>query len=564
MFFFCFHSYPDCAKDPNMVVARHIKDSLAIHSKAQMANAVVILLDQVDKLSEGNSQLSEQSSQLTEQNSQFSAKNSQRCEQLSLVTEQNARLQEENTALVQCVSDLERSVGLNSGNSSKPPSSDGLKKVVCQGEQTHAKPARHFKSQVRRPTRHKGTTLKQVKNPDKITDHFPPRCQACEAAHSPEESIRSAARQVFDLPPPPPLIVTEHRAHTCECHHCGAQTRAAFPEDVTSPAQYGDGITALAAYLQTLHCIPEKRLAQLTLDTYGIKISAATLARLIAKKAKEMNPFAEAMKDQLSGEQTAVKHLDETGLRVAGKTRWVHVLCSIFLSYFRLGASRGDVPEYLLGTAVHDCFSSNWTLEGVEHGVCNSHTLRELMALIVFEKEPWASDMTTILLDALQLTKAARSQGRDAVDPEAIKEIERRYDACCEQAITFHENQTPLTPASKRKKQGRRKRRIGHNLALRFKALKTGVLLFLYDLTVPFTNNEAERDLRMTKVRQKVSGCFRTEEGAENFCILRTVVETARKQGWDIMQTLRNAPDPLILNPEGVNLPWSAPFFNAL
>ena len=547
-----------------MVVARHIKDPLAIHSKAQMANAVVILLDQVDKLSEGNSQLSEQSSQLTEQNSQFSAKNSQRCKQLSLVTEQNARLQEENTALVQRVSDLERSVGLNSGNSSKPPPSDGLKK-------SSAKENRRTRSQRDTSNRksggqpgHKGTTLKQVKNPDKITDHFPPRCQACEAALSPEESIRSAARQVFDLPPPPPLIVTEHRAHTCECHHCGAQTRAAFPEDVTSPAQYGDEIAALAAYLQTVHCIPEKRLAQLILDTNGIKISAATLAKLIAKKAKEMNPFAEAVKDQLSGEQTAVKHLDETGLRVAGKTRWIHVLCSIFLSYFRLGASRGDVPEYLLGKAVHDCFSSNWTLEGVEHGVCNSHTLRELMALNVFEKEPWASDMTTILLDALQLTKTARSQGRDAVDPEAIKEIERRYDACCEQAITFHENQTPLTPASKRKKQGRRKRRIGHNLALRFKALKTGVLLFLNDLTVPFTNNEAERDLRMTKVRQKVSGCFRTEEGAENFCILRTVIETARKQGWDIMQTLRTAPDPLILNPEGVNLPWSAPFFNAL
>ena len=179
--------------------------------------------------------------------------------------------------------------------------------------------------------------------------------------------------------------------------------------------------------------------------------------------------------------------------------------------------------------------------------VCNSHTLRELKALIEFEKEPWASDLQTILLDALQLTKTARSQNRDAVVPEAIKEIERRFDAYCEQAITFHENQSPLTPPSKRKKRGRRKRRIGHSLALRFKALKTAVLLFLNDLTVPFTNNEAERDLRMTKVRQKVSARFRAEEGAESFCILPTVIETARKQGRDIMQTLRAAPDQLIL-----------------
>ena len=124
-----------------------------------------------------------------------------------------------------------------------------------------------------------------------------------------------------------------------------------------------------------------------------------------------MEIFADAVKDPLSGEQTAVKHLDETGLRVAGKTRWIHVLCSTFLSYFRLGASRGDVPEYLLGKAVHDCFSSNWTLEGVEYGVCNSHTLRELEVLIVFEKEPWASDMTTILLDAPAANKDRAKSG---------------------------------------------------------------------------------------------------------------------------------------------------------
>ena len=341
-----------------MVVAKHIRDLLAVNSKAEMTDSVMTLLDQVAKLNEKNSLLTEQNSQLTEQKSQVT-------EQLTLVTEQNARLQEENTALVQRVSDLERSVGLNSGNSSKPLSSDGLKKPSAkENKRTRSQRDTSNRKSGGQPG-HKGTTLKKVKNPDKITDHFPPQCQACEAVLSPEESIRSAARQVFDLPPPPPLIVTEHRAYTCRCHHCDAQTRAAFPEDVTSPAQYGDGIAALAAYLQTLHCIPEKRLAQLILDTYGIRISAATLAKLIAKKAKAMEIFSDAVKDQLSGEQTAVKHLDETGLRVAGKTRWIHVLWSIFLSYFRFGASRGDVPEYLLGKAVHDCFSSNWTLEGV-------------------------------------------------------------------------------------------------------------------------------------------------------------------------------------------------------
>ena len=246
-----------------MVAAKHNRDLLAVNSKAEMTGAVMTLLDQVAKLNERISRLTEQNSQLTEQKSQVTEQNSQLSEQLSLVTEQNARLQEDNTALVQRVSDLERSVGLNSGNSSKPPSSDGLKKPFAkENKGTRSQRDTSNRKSGGEPG-HKGTTLKQVKvkNPDKITDHFPPRCQACEAALSPEESIRSAARQVFDLPPPPPLIVTEHRAHTCQYHHCGAQTRAAFPEDVTSPAQYDDGIAVLAAYLQTLHCIPEKRLA---------------------------------------------------------------------------------------------------------------------------------------------------------------------------------------------------------------------------------------------------------------------------------------------------------------
>ena len=156
-----------------------------------------------------------------------------------------------------------------------------------------------------------------------------------------------------------------------------------MPEGVTAPTQYGKVIAALAAYFQTLHCLPEKRLSQMFADVFGIGISAATLARLIAKKAREMIPFVEEVSDLLSGEQTAVKHLDETGFRVAGKTRWIHVLCSTALSFFRLGASRGDVPGFLLGKAIHDCFSSYSTLEGVENMECAMRIpLRELEARV--------------------------------------------------------------------------------------------------------------------------------------------------------------------------------------
>ena len=154
--------------------------------------------------------------------------------------------------------------------------------------------------------------------------------------------------------------------------------------------------------------------------------------------------------------------------------------------------------------------------------------------------------MVHIFLDGLKLTDTARNEGRSAVEPEAIKEIEDRYDACCNQGIAYHENQPPLTPLSEQKRPGRQKKRIGHNNVSRLKDFKKHFLLFLHDLAVPFTNNEAERDLRMTKVRQKISGCFRTIAGAINFCILRTVIETGRKQNWDIMETLNTPPDQLI------------------
>ena len=515
-----------------MLLVRHIKYLLTLTSKLEVNDTVIALLNQIDKFTKRNSQLAEQLSLVTEQN--------------SLLADQNTQLQKENAALAQRVSKLERSKGLNSGNSSKPPSSDGLKKPPAKANR---------RTQSRRNTSnrksggqpgHKGTTLKQVKKPDKVMNHFPPQCQECEAILSPGDSMKSSNRQVFDLPPPPPLVVTEHRAHTCQCHHCGTQTRAVFPENVTAPVQYGDEIAAHAVYFQTYHCIPEKRLSQIFLDIYGFKITSATLARKIAKKARAMFPFTEVVKDSLSGDETAVKNMDETGLRVEGKTRWVHVLCSIALSHFRLGASRGDMLQDLLGTVVHDCFSSNWTLKGVKHGVCNAHTLRELEAVIEFDKEPWASVMKPILLDGKKLRDIARIHGQVAVAPEEIREVERRFDVCCEKALAFYESQPDFMLESAKKKSGPIKRSVGHNLLLRFMRRKSGILLFLHDLTVPFTNNEAERDLRMTKVRQKVSGCFRTEEGAENFCILRTVIVTAQKQGWNIMQTLKTAPDQLI------------------
>ncbi len=306
-----------------------------------------------------------------------------------------------------------------------------------------------------------------------------------------------------------------------------------------APVQYGGRIAAVAAYLQTHHCIPDDRLSQVFFDVCGVRIATATLSRLIAKMAHKMRSFSDSVREALCGPKVVVKHLDETGLRVGGRTRWQHVICSPTMSHFRMGSGRGDLLSGVSGIVVHDNWASYGRMEGVEHVLCNAHHLRELQALVDIEKEDWALAMKNILLDARKATEIARENGLDNVSATVIAAINERYDACITKAILFHEGQPPLSPTPIGKtRRGRPKRRTGHNLALRLCDRKADVLRFLNDLRVPFTNNEAEQALRMGKVRMKVSGGFRTMAGADNFCILRSVIETARKQGWSILATL--------------------------
>ena len=212
-----------------------------------------------------------------------------------------------------------------------------------------------------------------------------------------------------------------------------------------------------------------------------------------------------------------------------------------------MGSCRGDLLSGVSGITVHDNWVSYGKMEGVAHALCNAHHLRELQALVEIEKEDWASAMQTILLDARKAAEVARENGLDNVAATVIAAINERYDACITKAILFHEGQPPLSPTPIGKtRRGRPKRRTGHNLALRLCDRKADVLRFLRDLRVPFTNNEAEQALRMGKVRMKVSGGFRTMTGAERFCTLRSVIETARKQGWSILETLQMTADQLV------------------
>ena len=438
-------------------------------------------------------------------------------------------------SLTSRVAELERRLGLNSSNSGKPPSSDGLRKPTRtqslrekSGKKTGGQPG------------HPGKTLRQTETPDAIIDHFPETCAGCGKALNETMATDLSARQVFDLPEPKPLLVTEHRAHTCRCLHCGTQTKAAFPEGVTAPTQYGPRIEAFVLYLQNHQLLPEKRLAMLMADLFGVNLAKATIARISQDYAARCQSFVDTLREQVA--KAPVKHMDETGFRVGGKTQWLHIASTILLTFYRVSSKRGSLMQSVSGIVVHDHWKPYYTLSGVLHALCNAHHLRELKALVEIEKEDWARRMQRLLRGACHVTNLAR-EADVPLKSSLIALIERRYDAIIAAGTAFHEAQPPLGKPGKR---GRQPRRVGHNLLLRLLTRKQDVLRFLTDPTVPFTNNLAEQDGRMMKVQQKVSGGFRSEDGAEDFATIRSVLSTARKQGWSLLETLMSNPFSLI------------------
>ncbi len=456
---------------------------------------------------------------------------------------ENAALEQENAALRERIAELERSAALNSTTSSKPPASDGLKKKSGAQRRTQSQRGKSGGPSGGQPG-HKGTTLARSDSPDRVVDHHPSTCSGCGVELSDADRQGApACRQVFDVPEPQPLEVTEHRAHRCLCGACGTLTRAAFPPGVTAPVQYGPRITAWVSYLLYAQFVPEKRLAELMSDIFAVSISTATIAAMGRRTAQRFEGFLDHVAD-LIRTQAPVKHLDETGLRIAARTRWLHVLCTPLLTVLRIGeVSARGVEKNLKGILVHDDFAPYFTIKGVRHGACNAHHLRELQALIDIEKEEWAASMHRLLQRARRAARFAREKDRQ-VPASLVARISRAWDRILEEAIAFHEAQPPLQIA----KRGRKKRRIGHNLARRLQKHKEGCLRFLTDLRTPFTNNEAERDIRMNKVHEKISGGFRSLQGACNFAGMRSVIVTARKQGWNILQILAH-PEPMQLIP---------------
>lgn len=433
--------------------------------------------------------------------------------------------------------ELRRRLNLDSTNSSKPPSSDGLKKPrtpVSLREKSGKKSGGQ--------EGHKGTTLRRTDKPDKTVDLYPASCAGCGKPSDPNASVGYEERQVVDIPEPKPET-TAYRSHGCGCD-CGCVTRAAFPQGVSAPVQYGGNIASLIVYLQAQHHIPEDRVVEIMKDVFGISLVSDTVANMRKAKAQAFKGLAEAIGELVK--KAAVKNMDETGFRVAGSLWWLHVAATAWLTFYRAEAKRGAMLTNVVGIIVHDFFRSYFTMPGIAHALCNTHLLRELKALMENEKEPWAFAMFRFLRQVCHAINVAKRLGV-ALDAGFIAYIEARYDRILLQAALYHESRPPIdAPLFERRRRGRKKHRIGYNLFVRLRDHKNDVLRCVRNPAVPFTNNQAEQDVRMMKVHQKVSGCFRTTEGAENFAILRTVISTARKQGWNILQTLASQ-NPLAL-----------------
>ena len=450
-----------------------------------------------------------------------------------------ASLQRELEALRAENAELRRRLGMDSSTSSKPPSSDGLRKKPASLREPSGRPSGGQKG-------HKGETLRQIAEPDRTVTHEAAACRHCGCALSPAMVVGVERRQVFDLPER--LIeVTEHRGLVYACPGCGGRTRAPFPDGAIGPAQYGQGVRAAGVYLHAQQLIPEDRTAEALGDLFGAPgLCAASVAQWTRRRAEALAPVVERIEALIRASR--VRCLDETGLRIGGRTQWLHTAAAPALTLYRACDKRGEMPEgFEGGVVVHDGFKPYRHLDGAgrppAHALCNAHHLRELKALIEFDNEPWAAKMRDCLRDACEAVGEARARRETALPPAALKTFHARYWEAVREGMAFHRGLPRLKKAGP--KSGRTKRRAGDNLLIRLHRFKDDVLRFLVDFEVPFTNNLAEQALRMMKVKMKISGGFRTPEGAQTFAALRSVTATVRKQRKNILQSLTEHPTRL-------------------
>ena len=428
------------------------------------------------------------------------------------------------------IEELEARLRMNSQNSSKPPSSDGYAKPSPKSRRRRSgkKPGKQSGDP--------GAHLAQRRDPDAFRTHTPEQCSGCGHDLSSAAVTGVTRRQVFDLPTVS-LACTEHHAERKRCV-CGTETTATFPAEATAPACYGPALRAYVCYLATRQHIPVARVAELLRDTYGAPVSTGTIVAMVQEGGTMLGEFLSTVTDLLRG--AAVVHADETGLRVEAGLKWVHSVSTTELTMYHLNAKRGKVAmdamgilEYLRGILVHDGWASYRHYNNVVHALCNAHHLRELEAVAETPGQDWAQNMTALLCDTWQLVLDAKANRRSALDAGHLTAASGRYRTI----ITAGHVANPPPPPSGRR--GRTAQSKALNLLVRLDVHADDVLRFAHDFSVPFDNNIAERDVRMVKIAQKISGGFRSVEGAEAFLAFRSYLSTAAKQSVNRLDALQ-------------------------
>lgn len=440
------------------------------------------------------------------------------------------------------VKELDDQRTTNSRNSSKPPSSDG-----------YARPPRSLRQPSgKKPggqPGHVGHALPMVDQPDQILVHRPAVCGQCQHPLADVPAQRYARRQVVDLPPLR-LEVWEHRAEEKRCPVCAHRTWGLFPADVTTAVQYGAQIKALAVYLVEGHLLPYDRTREVLADLFGQGLTEGAVWAAVHDCAAGLTAVEEQIKEALG--TVEVLHNDETGVRVAGHLEWVHVASTAHLTHYAVQAKRGSVATAAIGilprfggTSVHDGLEA-YRQYGCAHALCNAHHLRELTAVEEHDQQPWATQMKDLLLEIKAQIAQQQAHGAERISATAREDFVQRYQDIL--AAGSAANPPPARADDAPKKRGRPKQSKAKNLLDRLSQHQQEVLAFMDDWRVPFDNNLAERDLRMVKVQQKVSGCFRTPEGAAAFCRIRGYISTLKKQGVQVLPALRQVllGDPLL------------------
>ena len=453
--------------------------------------------------------------------------------EFSRFTERTAFLEEENEELRKRIKELEGRLGMNSRNSHRPPSSDGLSRPpVSRRKGGRPKGG---------PKGHKGHTLQMVDDPHHVVDHTAPKCSACGHELTDVEATACERRQVFDLPPSQ-VEVTEHRSHVKTCPGCGHENKAVFPAGVDAPTQYGSAIKAILSYLTTYQLVPLKRSCEMLSDLFGVDVCEATILNANNTLFGNLAGVEEEIKRELA--DCPVAGFDETGIRVEGKTAWLHVSSTDTLTCYGAHQKRGReatedigiLPRFK-GTAVHDFWKPYLTYD-CSHAFCCAHILRELIFLEEEEGEVWAGKVKKLLKDANKAVQKAKAEDLDRLEPAQTEHFKKQYHQILDEGFAVN----PLPPArAGPARRGRKKKSKARNLLERLRDYQDEVLTFMNDFSVPFDNNRAERDLRMVKVQQKISGTFRGWEGAHIFCRIRSYISSARKNHIPVIQVIKEA-----------------------